>query len=225
MSGRRGGATRFEPGPAVPEPRRSRAPGTGRTPPVESGAAATTPARPAGAAAGKGRPTPRRRDAEAERRARARPPRSRREAAEQRRERARVERGRTRQAMITGDERGLPARDRGVVRRFVRDTVDARQSPLQYVLPVMVVLLLGSTVISSIIAKQHPAATLDATLVFYVLVLLFLGLAVRYGFELRRIVAARFTETGENTAGAVRYGVLRAVTLRRLRQPKPPRPR
>lgn len=142
----------------------------------------------------------------------------------QRRERARVERGRTREAMITGDERGLPARDRGVVRRFVRDTVDARRSPLQYVLPVMIVLLFGSTIISSIIARRHPAATLDATLVFYVLVLLFIGLAIRYGFELRRILAARFGDTGENTAGAVRYGVMRAVTLRRLRQPRPPRP-
>jgi hypothetical protein len=196
--GRRSGATRFEPEPAVP-------------------------VAPTRAPAGKGRPTPRRRDAEAERLARVRPPKSKREAAQRRRERMRVERDRTRQAMITGDERGMPRKDRGIVRRFVRDTVDAQSTPLQFALPVMAVLLVASTVVSSAIAKKHPDSTLDVTFAFYFVVLAIIGFAVAYGFRLRKIVAARFADTGEDTTGAIRYGVFRAATMRRLRMPKPTR--
>ena len=54
-----------------------------------------------------------------------------------------------REAMRTGDDRYLPARDQGPVRRFIRDYVDSRFWVLELMLPVMVVLLLfgyvGST--------------------------------------------------------------------------------
>ena len=88
---------------------------------------------------GKGRPTPTRKEAEAAARARAKVPRTRKEqmAAQ------RAARGETsqkmRQAMKTGDERYLPARDRGPVRRFLRDYVDARFSFIELMVPLLIV--------------------------------------------------------------------------------------
>ena len=46
-----------------------------------------------------------------------------------------------RQAMITGDEAHLPARDKGPERRFIRDSVDARWNVGEFMLPVMLVVL------------------------------------------------------------------------------------
>ena len=49
-----------------------------------------------------------------------------------------------RQAMRTGDDRYLPARDKGPVRRFIRDYVDSRFSFIELMIPLMlVVLILG----------------------------------------------------------------------------------
>ena len=46
--------------------------------------------------------------------------------------------------MRTGDERYLPARDKGPVRRFIRDYVDSRFSFIELLIPLMlVVLILG----------------------------------------------------------------------------------
>ena len=42
--------------------------------------------------------------------------------------------------MQTGDERNMPAKDRGPVRRFIRDSVDARWNLGEFFLPVAVVL-------------------------------------------------------------------------------------
>ena len=123
--------------------------------------------------------------------------------------------------MVTGDDRGLPARDRGPVKRFVREKVDANRTPLEFVMPAMIVLLFGSTILASVLAKGNVRATVFVTYGFYVLLLVVLLLAVLYGRTLRRQIAERFADSGENTSGAVRYGVMRAVTLRRLRMPKP----
>ena len=84
----------------------------------------------------KGRPTPKRKQAEAARlhplvpadrkgaKRAARAARNARWEAEQR-------------ALVTGDEKHLPARDKGSARRFVRDYVDARHSFSEWVLLVM----------------------------------------------------------------------------------------
>src|SRR4051794_31505513 len=77
------------------------------------------------AEATKGRPTPKRRDAEAQRAARVKPPKDRREASKMQRDRVKDDRSRTRNALLTGDERYLPARDKGAVRKFVRDMIDS----------------------------------------------------------------------------------------------------
>src|SRR6266508_5853131 len=80
---------------------------------------------------GKGRPTPTRKEAEAARKAAYRKPRNRREATQLQRERSRAERVRVHEAMKSGDDRYLPAPDKGQVRRLARDYVDARRSVME----------------------------------------------------------------------------------------------
>ena len=55
---------------------------------------------------------------------------------------------REQEALRTGDERYLPYRDKGKVRRYVRDWVDARYSFSEFVFPVMMIFLASFFVIS-----------------------------------------------------------------------------
>src|SRR3954451_9310146 len=75
-------------------------------------------------APGKGRPTPKRSEARKQRRVAT--PTNRKEAAALRREKLREQRTAQRQALQSGDERNLPARDAGPAKRLARDFVDSR---------------------------------------------------------------------------------------------------
>ncbi|MEV7600300.1 DUF3043 domain-containing protein [Kitasatospora sp. NPDC089797] len=160
----------------------------------------------------KGRPTPKRNEAEANRRTRVTVPKDRKEASRQARDRMRVEREKQRQALIDGDERHLPARDKGPVRKFARDYVDSRWSLAEFFLPAAVVILVLSIV-------KVPALQLLSTLLFLLFfVLVFLDF-VRLGLGLRKQLAERFA--GQNTRGTIAYGIMRTLQMRRLRLPKP----
>ena len=60
------------------------------------------------------------------------------------RERQREDRSQQMTALRAGDERNLPPRDRGPVRRYVRDVVDARRSVAEFFLPFALVILVLS---------------------------------------------------------------------------------
>ena len=89
----------------------------------------------------KGRPTPKRKEVEEQRVYRRLAPASTKEAKKQQKLQARLSRAAQRQAYMRGDENALPPRDRGPVRKFVRDYVDARRSIGEYFLPVIVLVL------------------------------------------------------------------------------------
>ena len=108
---------------------------------------------------GKGRPTPTRKEAEAAARARAKVPRTRKEQAAL----ARSARGDTaakmREAMKTGDDRYLPARDRGPVRRFIRDFVDSRFSFIELMIPLLIIsMVLGYSGSPGMIQLGNPVS-------------------------------------------------------------------
>jgi len=157
---------------------------------------------------GKGRPTPTRAEAQAAARARAKAaPKTRKEAARQ----ARADRGasgaKAREAMRTGDERYLPKRDKGPVRRFVRDFVDGRLSMAELLLPLLLVILVTSSFAPKVSNGLWSATILVVALDTALLI-----------FRLRRELARRFP--GQVTKGAVGYGVLRSLQLRFIRLPK-----
>ncbi|MGE7434423.1 MULTISPECIES: DUF3043 domain-containing protein [Kitasatospora] len=169
----------------------------------------TTPRHPQ---AKKGRPTPKRSEAEANRRNRVTVPKDRKEAARQSRERLRVEREQQRQALLNGDERRLPLRDKGPVRRFTRDYMDSRWTMAEFFLPYAVVVLVLSIV-------RNPMLQLVAQLLFLLFFVLVILDSVRLGLGLRKTLAERFPN--DNTRGAVAYGLMRTLQMRRLRLPKP----
>jgi hypothetical protein len=169
-----------------------------------------TPATPA-KADGKGRPTPTRKEAEAAAKARAKAPRTRRELAEAQRRQRTSANQRMREAMKTGDDRYLPARDKGPVKRFVRDFVDRRFSVVELLIPLLVVsLILGWS--------GRPALVSASSLVLMVTVLFVVVDMLVLIFRLRRQLAQRFP--GQSTRGTAFYAATRAMQMKFMRLPK-----
>lgn len=164
--------------------------------------------------AGKGRPTPRRKVAEA---ANKRPlvGDDRKAAGKAARDKSKVQRDLQYQAMLTGDERHMPPRDAGPVKRFVRDYVDSRFNLGSYFLPVAVLFLLLSMLTTQVSTTVFVVFT--ALLYLYVLVVL-VDCGILW-FRLKRELVARFGIGAER--GNLFYGVLRATQLPRTRLPRP----
>lgn len=163
---------------------------------------------PAPKPGGKGRPTPTRKEAEAARLARVKTPRTRKEMRQARYEASQ----KVRQAMKSGDERYFLPRDRGPVRRFVRDFVDSRFSFLEIMLPLalfaMVLNISGNTTLMGMSS--------------FIMLAMFVLLAVDVlvlRFRLRREIARRFP--GEEPRGTTYYAVTRALQMKFMRLPKP----
>ena len=160
----------------------------------------------------KGRPTPSRREAEAARKARAKVPRTRKEQAAARRLARTESSGKMRQAMKTGDDRYLPARDQGPVRKFIRDYIDSSFWMLELMLPAMVVFLVfgysGNATLASYANLALPA-----------MLLVVLFEAFRMRGKLRKELTRRFPDDSQK--GATTYAVMRALQVRFLRMPKP----
>jgi hypothetical protein len=159
----------------------------------------------------KGAPTPKRSEAQNNRRQPYQAPSDRKAAAQQSKERNRGDRLRRTQALQRGESWALPRKDQGPVRGLARDVVDARRSFGEWYMLMVVVLLAllflpGS---SKIIAD--------------VIVLMLLLLVVAEGWfvarKVKRLAAERFP--GSSTQGVMMYTVMRGISMRRMRVPKP----
>jgi hypothetical protein len=160
----------------------------------------------------KGRPTPKRSEAQSQRRTLAKAPANRKEAAKRVREARRVDAMRQREALANGDERYLPARDKGPVRRFARDYVDSRWSVAEFFLPLAVIILLLS-IVGNVGLKSL------SLLLWIVVIVLILVDSLFKGIALRSALARRFPD--ENRRGAVLYALMRTLQMRKMRLPKP----
>ena len=128
------------------------------------------------------------------------------------RETLRAARAEARAAYMRGDQNALPARDRGPVKKFVRDYIDSRRSLGEYFLPLMVIVLVLTLV---------PSAEIRfVAIIFMYGAMLY---SVVYGFfvtkNIKKLVAERFPD--ESTKGLGMYGWLRSTQMRRLRAPAP----
>lgn len=161
---------------------------------------------------GKNRPTPKRNRQQALNK---RPlvPSDRKTAARQSREAVRAERMKVRAAMMTGDDRHLPPRDKGPVRRYVRDFVDARYNAGEFFLIVAMVVVFLTFV-------RDPRIQLIATGVLWLTVLACFVDGYLLSRQLKKRLVAKFGAE-QLPAGIVRYGVMRAFQIRRTRLPKP----
>ncbi len=166
-------------------------------------------------ASGKGRPTPKRSEAQGRRQGPPPPPpTTRREAYKRMREQQAARRSQTRLGAARGDDGYLPARDRGPVRKLVRDLVDARRNVGSFFLAIAGVALVG-TFVPSLLLRQY------ASFLLFGFFLLLIVDSFVLGRQIKRKLAERFPDGSQKTGGAVWYGITRATMIRRWRFPKP----
>lgn len=172
---------------------------------------------------GKGRPTPKRRDAQARRRGPAPPPpRTQREASRyakqtgQSKEARRAAANERREGMARGDERYLLPRDRGPVKAYIRDVVDSRPHLMGLFMPLALLVLLTLLVPKAALALQQYLS-LFTLLALIVMVTEGAILAV----TVTRKARAKFPKEDIPLLGTGFYAFTRASQLRRFRVPRP----
>ena len=169
----------------------------------------------------KGRPTPTRKESEAARR---KPlvPTDRKLAKQQAKQKRAEAYERERVALETGDERYLPIRDKGRIRRYIRNYVDARWSVAEFLLPAMLVFLGGMLLFSFI---PLPGATSEyiivgLTVLFYGMLIAALIESIFVWRKLKKLLAARYPGD-EIPRGTWFYLFSRMLMARRWRSPRP----
>ncbi|GBQ04213.1 DUF3043 domain-containing protein [Streptomyces spongiicola] len=160
----------------------------------------------------KGRPTPKRSEAQTQRRRAQSAPLDRKAAMRRQREARRADLAKQREALAGGDERYLPVRDKGPVRRFVRDFVDSRFCVAEFFLPLAVVILVLSMV-------RVPQLQNIAMLLWLGVIVMIVVDSIGLWIRLKKQLNERFPN--EPKRGAVAYGLMRTLQMRRLRLPKP----
>lgn len=168
---------------------------------------------PPAAGGGKGRPTPKRNERVKRRSGPvAPPPATRKEAARRARAQAREQRQRVRAAQVRGDDRYLPRRDAGPVRRLARDVVDSRRNAGVLLLPIALLLVVAQI-------TRNAAVLQVATLVWFAGLLYVFTDFVMLATTLRRRARERFPD--QPRRGLVGYALLRSTVFRRWRMPAP----
>ncbi|MCB0917245.1 MAG: DUF3043 domain-containing protein [Actinobacteria bacterium] len=159
----------------------------------------------------KGRPTPSRKDAEANRKHALKVPNDAKAAKKAMKQRDREARAEARAGMMAGDERFLPKRDQGPAKKFTRNFVDGKRRLSEFFVFVAVAILLAGFM-------SGPAQGM-VSLVWLAITLAVALEVVLMIFKLRRQLSQRFTR--EEAKGCTLYAILRALQIRKLRVPPP----
>lgn len=162
---------------------------------------------------GKGKPTPKRKEQEAARkRAFIVDPKADKKV---RQAQVRERRAKEQQALLTGDERHMPAEHRGPDRKLIREFIDARTGLGEFLMPVAIVFVLVSLLFNS-----NPQASGWIVLVFYVLVLVTVGETIFAQRSLKRLLVTKLGASGLRRGWRF-YATARMLNIRRLRVPRP----
>jgi hypothetical protein len=165
------------------------------------------------AEAAKGRPTPKRSEAE---RTRRQPITGSRAPAAPRtpedKAKARGDKARRYEAMKAGEAWALNPRDRGPTRALARDYIDSKRRISEYYMYLLVVLL------AAIFVRNKTAESYISPLVLVLVVIIIVDAQfIRY--RLRKLISERLP--GESPRGLTMYAVMRALQIRRFRIPAP----
>lgn len=178
---------------------------------------------------GKGRPTPKRRDAERRRGPVAPPPKTQREAykrSKQSTDGRKLTKGERRtmvaerrERMMRGDDAYVMPRDKGEVRAYVRDLVDTRRNLAGLLLPIALLSFITLVIPSPFISQFGP-------MVLMVMILASVADSVVFGRRIARLVREKFPKgdkTGQSTKGSALgfYAFNRACLIRKWRIPRP----
>jgi hypothetical protein len=162
--------------------------------------------------AAKGKPTPKRSEAEKRRRQPYTAPSDRKAASTQGRDRDKVSRQRKMEAMRRGEDWALPRKDQGPAKALARDVVDARRGLSEYYLYGIVVL----------IALLFAPGLRGNPITDYI-ILVILAIIVIEGWWVSRRVLALVAQRlpGESTRGLRIYTAMRGTQIRKMRVPAP----
>ena len=141
-------------------------------------------------------------------------PADRKEQLKQMRERQRQERAEATEGMRAGDERYLLARDRGPERLLVRNVVDSRRTVGTWFFGGALIVLVGSTV-------KVPVVQLASNILWLLLALGVIVDSVLIARRIKQLVRERFPKTDQRIGSLQLYGIMRGLTFRRMRVPKP----
>ena len=161
----------------------------------------------------KGRPTPKRSEAERNRRqpiTGSRAPAAPRTPEDK--AKTRSDRSRRYEAMKAGETWALNPRDRGPARALARDYIDSKRRISEYYMYILIVLL------AAIFVRNKVAQDYISPLVLVLVVVILIDAQfIRY--QLRKLVSERLP--GESTRGLTMYAVMRGLQIRRFRVPAP----
>jgi hypothetical protein len=180
------------------------------------------------AQAGKGRPTPKRSEAERSRyrsiqggttsgRTSSGPARdpSRKLTPEEKareKDRARTDRTKRLEAMRRGEDWALSPRDQGPLKKLTRDYVDSHRRASEFYMYALVILLVA------LFTRNKVVESYTGPLVFVLIAIILID-ALFISRGLRKLVAERFP--GQSTRGLTWYAVMRSMQIRRMRNPQP----
>lgn len=169
----------------------------------------------------KGTRTPTRREAEA---ARQRPlvPKDRKLARQIEKQKRNEAYAREQEALQTGDERYLPYRDKGRVRRFTRDWLDARWSASEFLFPVMLILLVAMLAVGFFAPNTGGTAVVSLVFiaVLYGMFAISIIEAIIVWTRLKKRIRTRYPDD-TIPKGTWFYAYSRMLMARRWRTPKP----
>jgi hypothetical protein len=120
-----------------------------------------------------------------------------------------------REKMMAGEDAYLLPRDKGPVRRYVRDVVDSRRNLLGLFMPAALGLIF------IMLSVPSPAVQLPLSYAMPVLVVIMLVDALFLGRKVNKLVDAKFPDNTESGWKLGFYAASRASQLRRMRAPRP----
>jgi hypothetical protein len=144
------------------------------------------------------------------------PATNRREAAKRLREKQRQERVEAREGMAAGDERFLLARDKGPVRKLVRDIVDSRRTIGTF--------FFGTTFLVMLVGfnrNLNPSIYIAANALFFVMLLATAVDGFMISRTVKKLVRQRFPDAKDRMGSLYLYAIMRSISFRFIRNPKP----
>jgi hypothetical protein len=127
-------------------------------------------------------------------------------------DRDRTERARRMDAMKRGEDWALGPRDKGPARKLARDYVDAHRRPSEYYMYALILLLVA------LVSHNKTINDYMSYLVVALIVVIIVdGYLIRHA--LRKLIAERLP--GESARGLTMYALMRTLQIRRMRMPAP----
>ena len=117
--------------------------------------------------------------------------------------------------MRRGDERYLLPRDKGPERTLVRDVVDSRRTVGTYFFGGALIVIIGSWQTMPVVVQ------VASNLLWAVLALAVIVDSILIARRIKRIIRERFPKTTQRMGSLYFYGIMRGLTFRGMRVPKP----